>query len=295
MNRATKMSFVALASCCALAACTRAHEEPGDAAILVDAPVPRDALSADAALDAAETDAGPPMRLDVATCAELDWLPPHPASFVCEPSTVPDSDCAALHDGPAFAVVGRDLCAEALASSSGSARVQFAPAIEVLEVSCDGLVLAARAGTDGVRVDFHGHAPIAEALANDAPFSVEAEATSGPTGCIATLTVRARWYTIVLAELPALGGRLTFGTVTPPSTIDVAPMYAPGGSCAGENAVCITPSYGLAAPIAVSFCSASRVATHACEDGDYFAIGTTACDARLRLGTLIPSYVRICH
>lgn len=290
MRAVTAESALTLLAACVLAACSSAHGEPGDASIFLDA------ATLDAGSDSSEPDAGAPIRLDVAACSSLAVPVQEAAVFVCAPSTEPGSDCAAPSDGPAFNVVGRDLCAEALASSDGHARVQFAPAVDVLEVSCDGLVLAARAGVDRVRVDFHGHAAIAEALANDAPFSVEVEATSGPDGCVATLEVRAPWQTIMLGELPATGGRLSFGTAVPPATIDVTPTYAAGASCLGANAACVTPSYdSIGSPIVVSLCGAT-VLNYACGDySDFFAVGTSACGARLRVGATVRSALRICH
>jgi len=281
-------------------------DAPIDAAIFVDASEhdastldggASDAAARDGAASDAAEDGGATGRLDVALCPSFDVVPREVEARACAASSTPDGDCAAPHDGPAFAIVGRDLCAEALAASGGRARVQFAPAVDVREVSCDGLLLAPRASGDGVRIDFHGHAAVADALANDAPFSVEAEAVIGASGCVASLVVRAPRHTIVLGELPATGGQLRVGTSTPVATIDVAPTFAAGSSCLGESAVCVTPSYGEAGEttIVASLCSGSTW-TYACGDyADYLALGTTACGARLRLAHVVQSYVRICH
>ena len=253
-----------------------------------------DAAGDDGASDSAAEDGGGTRRLDVARCSGFDVAPREAELRACVAGSATEGDCAAPHDGPAFAVVGRDLCAEALAASDGRARVQFAPAVDVREVSCDGVVLAPRASGDGVRVAFHGHAAVAEALANDAPFAVEAEAVVGASGCVASLVVRAALHTIVLGELPAIGGRLSIGTSTPAATIDVTPTFAEGSSCLGASAVCVAPSYGDETIVA-SLCSGST-STYACgDDADYLALGTTACGARLRIAHVIRRYVRICH
>jgi hypothetical protein len=298
-----RVRWLLLVFSCAQVACAE-DEATIDAAIVVDASG-RDASTLDggasdaapredaAGGDAAALDAGSTRRLDVASCTTFDIVPREAEIRACAGSGGA-GDCVAPHDGPAFAVVGRDLCAEALAASDGRARVQFAPAVDVREVSCDGLVLAPRASGDGVRIDFHGHAAVAQALANDAPFSVEAEAVIGASGCVASLVVRAPLHTIVLGDLPAVGGQLSIGTSTPAATIDVSPTFADGASCLGESAVCVTPSYGEETIVA-SLCSGSTW-TYACGDyADYLAVGTTACGARMRIAHVVQSYVRICH